>query len=82
MCLLASCQAMTDASAGISFSTKLSDLDLFGVGVRKKGPIKVYSVGMYASTCAKSAMMQFSKTADKVRALAALRSFVKDELQG
>lgn len=34
---------MTDSATGIDFSPKLNGLDLFGVGVRKKGPIKVRS---------------------------------------
>ena len=33
--------AMTDKATGISFAPKLNELSLFGVGVRKKGPIKV-----------------------------------------
>ncbi len=33
--------AMTDSATGIDFSPKMNGLDLFGVGVRKKGPIKV-----------------------------------------
>lgn len=45
--------AMTDPATGIEFSPSLgmgeSNLKLFGVGVRRKGPIKVYSVGMYSS---------------------------------
>lgn len=40
---------MVDKATGISFPTKLGDKSLFGVGVRKKGPIKIYSVGMYCS---------------------------------
>ena len=39
--LLASCNAMTDKATGISFAPRLNELNLFGVGVRKKGPIKV-----------------------------------------
>lgn len=33
--------AMTDPSTGIAFSPKIGGLNIFGVGVRKKGPIKV-----------------------------------------
>ena len=33
--------AMTDPATGIAFSPKLGGLGIFGVGVRKKGPIKV-----------------------------------------
>lgn len=36
------CQgALTDKATGIDFAPQLNGLDLFGVGVRKKGPIKV-----------------------------------------
>jgi hypothetical protein len=77
--LIISCDAMTDSSTGISFAPKLNGLDLFGVGVRKKGPIKVYSVGMYASDAAKSALSQVSRTAEKMKALATLRNAVKNE---
>jgi len=69
--------AMTDSATGIDFAPKLNGLDLFGVGVRKKGPIKVYSVGMYASAAARDALSTFSKQADKVKALASLRSSVR-----
>ncbi len=33
--------AMVDKATGIDFAPKVNGLDLFGVGVRKKGPIKV-----------------------------------------
>ena len=32
---------MVDKATGIDFAPKVNGLDLFGVGVRKKGPIKV-----------------------------------------
>lgn len=70
--------AMTDSATGIDFSPNLNGLSLFGVGVRKKGPIKVYSVGMYASQAAKESLAAFSKQADKVKALATLRSSAKE----
>lgn len=41
--------AMTDKATGISFPSQLMGMPICGVGCRKKGPIKVYSVGMYAS---------------------------------
>ena len=38
---LCSCEgALIDKATGIDFSPSLGGLDLFGVGVRKKGPIK------------------------------------------
>ena len=55
--------------------TKPEELDLFGVGVRRKGPIKVYSVGMYCSEAVKDSISTISRTADKGKqALAALRN--------
>ena len=33
--------AMTDPTTGIAFVPKVNDLDIVGVGVRKKGPIGV-----------------------------------------
>uniref|UniRef100_A0A7S3PUE9 Chalcone isomerase domain-containing protein n=1 Tax=Chaetoceros debilis TaxID=122233 RepID=A0A7S3PUE9_9STRA len=69
--------AMTDSATGIDFKPSMDGLSLFGVGVRKKGPIKVYSVGMYASSAARDALSSLSKTADRVKALASLQSSVK-----
>ena len=46
---LVSVMGMTDKATGISFPKVLKGLDICGVGCRKKGPIKVYSVGLYAS---------------------------------
>ena len=71
LCLLilitgSSCSAdMTDKPTGISFAGKLRDLGLFGVGVRKKGPIKVYSVGMYCSDVVREKLSSVSRTVDK-----------------
>jgi hypothetical protein len=56
---------MTDKPTGISFASKVRDLDLFGVGVRKKGPIKVYSVGMYCSDVLRESLSTISRSADK-----------------
>ena len=36
--------AMTDPATGITFKPRMNDLGIFGVGVRKKGPIKVTSI--------------------------------------
>ena len=71
---------MTDKATGISFAPKKGALELFGVGVRKKGPIKVYSVGMYCTSALKEKLATISRTADKgKKALAALRSGAKEE---
>eukprot|EP00984_Skeletonema_dohrnii_P011686 scaffold4690_cov102-Skeletonema_dohrnii-CCMP3373.AAC.2 len=37
----AAAAALVDSATKINFEDKLGDLSLFGVGVRKKGPIKV-----------------------------------------
>jgi hypothetical protein len=68
---------MSDTATGISFASKLNDLSLFGVGVRKKGPIKVYSVGMYSTDSVKENMSTVSKAAEK-EALDKLRDEVKE----
>lgn len=39
--------ALVDSATKINFDDKLGNLSLFGVGVRKKGPIKV-SYNMYS----------------------------------
>jgi hypothetical protein len=70
--------AMTDKATGIPFASKLEELDLFGVGVRRKGPIKVYSVGMYCSEAVKESISTISRTADKGKqALQGLRNGAK-----
>lgn len=77
--LLSQSGAMTDKATGISFSPKLNQLNLFGVGVRKKGPIKVYSVGLYCSETLKEKLSTISKAADKGKqAIQALRAGVKE----
>jgi hypothetical protein len=67
-------EAMTDKATGISFPSNLEDLNIFGVGVRKKGPIKVFSVGMYCSQTVQESLSAVSRAADKGKeAFAALR---------
>lgn len=53
---------------------------MFGVGVRKKGPIKVYSVGMYSDPEAKTAIASTSKS-NKAAALSTLRNGLKSTSQ-
>ena len=73
--LAANVAAMTDKATGIPFADKLRDLNIFGVGVRKKGPIKVYSVGMYCSDALKETLSTISRGAGNGKnALDALRS--------
>ncbi|CAB9501847.1 Lipase class 3 family protein [Seminavis robusta] len=77
--LLGSCSSLKDKATGIPFVPQLNELSLFGVGVRKKGPIKVYAVGLYCSETLKQKLSTISKAADKGKqALAALREGVKE----
>jgi hypothetical protein len=43
--------AMTDSATGISFPPIKDGLEVFGVGVRKKGPIKVHPTSFALSIC-------------------------------
>mmetsp|Transcript_15789 Transcript_15789/g.28711 ORF Transcript_15789/g.28711 Transcript_15789/m.28711 type:complete len:205 (-) Transcript_15789:224-838(-) len=72
-----SCFALTDKATGIAFAPKLGDLEIFGVGVRRKGPIKIYSVGMYSSSVVKKSLASIPST-DENKALSILRSGAKD----
>lgn len=54
--------ALVDSATKISFDDTLNGLQLFGVGCRKKGPIKVYSVGMYSDENAKSNISSLPKS--------------------
>ena len=66
---------MSDKATGITFADKSNGLGIFGVGVRKKGPIKVYSVGMYSSDDFKDTLKEVSRAADKgKKASAALQN--------
>ena len=79
--LFSSAQAMTDKATGISFVDKMKeDLTAFGVGVRKKGPIKVYAVGMYCTETVKESLSAISRAADAKgkEAIALLRKGAKE----
>ena len=65
--------SMADSSTGLSFVPKLNNLDITGVGVRKKGPIKIYSVGMYTTPSLKESLTTIPST-EKKKALDAIRS--------
>jgi hypothetical protein len=56
--------AMTDKATGIAFPPTKNGLEIFGVGVRKKGPIKIYSVGMYCTSVLKDKLADVSQAAD------------------
>jgi hypothetical protein len=64
--------AMTDRSTGVAFAPKKNGLSIFGVGVRKKGPIKVYSVGMYGTDSVKHTLAKVSR--ESVQAFTILRT--------
>mmetsp|Transcript_95941 Transcript_95941/g.277065 ORF Transcript_95941/g.277065 Transcript_95941/m.277065 type:complete len:213 (+) Transcript_95941:75-713(+) len=71
--------AMNDKATGIPFASSVKELNLFGVGVRKKGPIKVYSVGMYCSDAVRESLSNISRTADKgKKALSTLLNGAKE----
>jgi Chalcone isomerase-like len=71
---------MTDKATGISFAPKTkTGLEIFGVGVRKKGPIKVYSVAMYGSTALKDTLSGISRSQNEKQALATLQEGAKSE---
>lgn len=68
---------LVDSATNIEFDENLDGgLKLMGVGVRKKGPIKVYSVGVYSNGDVKGSISSFSKS-DKSGALAALRESIQ-----
>ena len=72
---------MKDAATGIPFdNTSKGGLPIFGVGVRRKGPIKVYSVGMYGSQTVLDELSAISRSQDSKskKAIAALRSGAAD----
>lgn len=76
--ILTTCSAKTDIATGLSFAPRHRQLEVAGVGVRKKGPIKVYSVAMYASASLKERLSALSSTVDKVKAMATLAT-AKDD---
>ncbi len=68
--------ALVDPTTKIEFDDKLGDLSLLGVGVRKKGPIIVYSVGVYANADVVGAIASLPKS-NKEGALSSLRESIK-----
>ena len=63
-----SAAAMVDPATKISFDDSMEGLSLFGVGCRKKGPIKVYSVGLYSDDKARSGVSSISALRDSIEA--------------
>ncbi len=73
----AAAESMKEPSTGSLFPASLSsrsNLEVIGVGVRRKGPIKVYSVGLYASNQLKKTLSALSGTKEKAKAVNTLRS--------
>ena len=60
--------AIKDPATGIKFADKSGGLPVFGVGVRSKGPIKVYSVACYGSSTLKKSLSQLSVKSEKKEA--------------
>jgi accessory colonization factor AcfC len=58
---------MVDPATGITFPSQKNGLEIFGVGVRKKGPIKIYSVACYGNKTVKEVLSSVSrsKTSEK-----------------
>ncbi|GMI09024.1 hypothetical protein TrLO_g4752 [Triparma laevis f. longispina] len=46
---VASAVSNVEKSTGVKFPDSVNGLELAGVGVRKKGPLKVYALGLYTS---------------------------------
>mmetsp|Transcript_23763 Transcript_23763/g.38862 ORF Transcript_23763/g.38862 Transcript_23763/m.38862 type:complete len:497 (-) Transcript_23763:108-1598(-) len=72
----AAAAALVDSATRISFDDNLAGLSLFGVGCRRKGPIKVYSVGMYSDAMAKASISSLPKS-NEAGALSTLRNSLK-----
>ena len=53
---------MIDPATGIGFPLHKNGLEIFGVGVRKKGPIKIYSVACYGNKTVKEALSSVSRS--------------------
>lgn len=71
--------ARTDKATGIAFPDARGGLSLFGVGVRRKGPIKIYSVAMYGTAALQDKLATCQKS-DK-NTLSVLQKGVKEEGQ-
>ena len=69
--------ALVDAATKIEFADELDGLSLLG-GVRKKGPIKVYSVGAYSTDAARRSISSHPKSdaSGALFALGAIGSFI------
>jgi hypothetical protein len=77
--LVVAVDARTDKATGISFPDARGGLSLFGVGVRRKGPIKIYSVAMYSTSALQEKLAECKKTDKKT--LTVLQKGVKEEGQ-
>jgi len=72
--------ALKDQATGIAFPAKSKNgLEIFGVGVRRKGPIKVYSVSAYGTSATKESLAGISRSTNEKEALAALQNGAKSD---
>ena len=71
---------VTDKSTGARFKDSLGGLSCLGCGVRAKGPIKVYSVGIYANKASiKSKLSKLrGKDSNSLKSSKALQDAVSD----
>uniref|UniRef100_A0A7S0Q024 Chalcone isomerase domain-containing protein n=1 Tax=Coccolithus braarudii TaxID=221442 RepID=A0A7S0Q024_9EUKA len=78
--LCAGTHARVEPATKVGFKDSLNGQPLVGVGVRKKGPIKVYGIGMYVD--AMGSKMSLSKYKQHESALKLPASFFEDILGG
>jgi hypothetical protein len=67
---------MVDKATGIGFPMKKNGLDIFGVGVRKKGPIKIYSVACYGNKTVKESLSSISRSKNEKLAYKAFQNAI------
>ena len=77
--LVVAANARTDKATGIHFPDARGGLSLFGVGVRRKGPIKIYSVAMYSTATLADKLATCSKSDKKT--VSVLQKGVQEEGQ-
>ena len=75
--LFATSSARIETATKIQFQEKKHGQDLVGVGVRKKGPIKVYGVGMYVDPLASKFKLSKYKGQPELPTNAFLQNFGK-----
>jgi Chalcone isomerase-like len=68
---------VVDPATGIGFPTHHKNgLEIFGVGVRKKGPIKIYSAACYGNKTVKESLSSISRSNNEKDAYNALQNAI------